>query len=113
MARTRNDHLAAAAKDGHMSCAAQDYVLMFLSELWKDMKATAATKVKQRGNEDDGDGGEYERFMRATTTQMTGLTVSENFYNHWCLELVKVAWYAHLLQCKFAKYFFLNFKYEL
>ena len=51
-----------------MSCAAYDYVLMFLSELRKDMKATAASKVKQRGNEDDGDGGEYERLeyvMRA------------------------------------------------
>ena len=65
MVRIRNDHLAAAAKDGRMSCAAYDYVLMFLSELWKVMKATAASKVKQRGNEDDGDGGEYERFYES------------------------------------------------
>ncbi len=70
MVRIRDDHLAAAAKDDHMSCAAYDYVLHLLSELWKDMKATAASKdtpaetrtqikVKHRGNEDDGDGGEY------------------------------------------------------
>ena len=67
MVKIRNDHLAAAAKDGNMSCAAYDYVLMYLSELWKDMKATAtaASKVKQRGNKDDGDGGEYERFYES------------------------------------------------
>ncbi len=65
MVRICNDHLAAAAKDDQISCAAYDYVLMFLSELWKDMKATAASKVKQRGNEDDGDGGEYERFYES------------------------------------------------
>ncbi len=51
-------------------------------------------------------------FMRATTTQMTGLVVSEIFYNHWCLELVNAAWHARLLQCKFAQHFFLNLKYE-
>ncbi len=71
MVRICNDHLAAAAKDGHMSCAAYDYLLMLYicscrnTELWKDMKATAASKVKQRGNEDDGDGGEYERFYES------------------------------------------------
>ncbi len=57
MARIRSDHLAAAAKDDLMSCAAYNYVLMFLSGLWKDIEAMAASKVKQRGNEDDGDGG--------------------------------------------------------
>ena len=61
----RNDHLAAAAKDGLVSCAAYDYVLMFLSGLWKDIEVIAASKVKQRGNEDDGDGGEYERFYES------------------------------------------------
>ncbi len=45
-------------------------------------------------------------FMRATTTQMMGLIVSKNFNNHWCLELVNVAWHARLLQCKFAQYSF-------
>ena len=65
MARIRNDHLAAAAKDDLMSCADYDYVLMFLSGLWKDIEAMAASKVTQRGNEDDGDGGEYERFYES------------------------------------------------
>ena len=65
MARIRNDHLAAAAEDDLMSCAAYDYLLTFLSGLWKDIEAIAASKVKQRGNEDDGDGGEYERFYES------------------------------------------------
>ena len=65
MVRVRNDHLAAAAKDNRMSCAAYDYALMFLSELWTDMKATAASKAKQRGSENDGYGGEYERFYES------------------------------------------------
>ena len=68
--------MSAAAKDGRMSCAAYDYVLKFLSELCKDMNATAASKdapaeirpqiqVEQRGNEDARDGGEYERFYES------------------------------------------------
>jgi hypothetical protein len=65
MARIRNDHLAAAAEDDLMSCAAYDYLLTFLSGLWKDIKAMAASKVEQRGNEDDGDGGEYELFYES------------------------------------------------
>ncbi len=44
MVRIRNDHFAATAKNGHMSCAAYDYVLMFLSELSKEKEATAASK---------------------------------------------------------------------
>ncbi len=67
-----------ALNDDRLSCAAYDYMLKLLSELWKDMKATAASKdtgiprgpaetrpqiqVKQWGNEYDWDGGEYERF---------------------------------------------------
>ena len=70
IARIRNDHLAAAAEDSLMSCAAYDYLLMFLTELWKDMKATAASKVKQRGNEDDEYGVSMNGFMRATTTNL-------------------------------------------
>ena len=65
MVRIRNNHLAAAAKDGRMSCAAYDYVLVFLSGLWKDIEAMAASKAEQRGNEDDGDFGEYERFCES------------------------------------------------
>ncbi len=45
MARIRNDHLAAAAEDDLMSCAAYDYLLTFLSGLWKDIEAMAASKV--------------------------------------------------------------------
>ncbi len=83
MVRIRSDHLAAAAKDGRMSCAANDYVLKFLSELWKDMNATAASKdspaeirpqikVKQRGNEDGGDCGEYGRFYESDDYTVDG-----------------------------------------
>jgi hypothetical protein len=38
MVRLRNDHFAAAAKDDRESCAAYDYVLLFLSELSKERR---------------------------------------------------------------------------
>ena len=55
-----------------MSCAAYDYLLMFLSALRKDIEAMAASKVKQRGNEDDGDGGEYEWFYESDDDAYNG-----------------------------------------
>ncbi len=42
--RIRNGHFAATAKDDPYSCAAYDYVLLFLSDLSKEEDAKVASK---------------------------------------------------------------------